>query len=314
MKARHRLCDSLIIVVIILAVTLTSLFWKENNDTPPPYTDVIKTENSDSQPYVIKTKSAVTINTPSRKEYIREELVNSSLKGSRIFHIAIESENNYIKLDGQLIFYFDYFLSLSGEKSTEEIEKIIFIDLHAHYSKHIAQQLYGIFKRYQAYLHTISEAIENTNTADVNLSKIDIINIEENAQKQHFNEEEIQQLFSDYKDILSKKSNARFTQRKMADYQQAISNNIQDQQAIATELFGSEAAQRLQQQSNNRNLWQQRLHHYQCERRTISNSEGLTDNDKNQQILELQQRMFSQSEQRRINALESEHLLTACAS
>ena len=76
-----------------------------------------------------------------------------------------------------------------------------------------------------------------------------------------------------------------------------------DRFAYHQQTFGDEAALRLQSLARERQQWQQRYQDYATQRDQILTS-GLAGNDQQQQLEQLRARLFAETEQRRVAALD----------
>ena len=80
-------------------------------------------------------------------------------------------------------------------------------------------------------------------------------------------------------------------------------------EAMAVELFGVEAAIRLEALKDKRKQWQERLQDYKQERNAIKDVDGFDELDRDRAVLELLERSFDENEQKRVLSLERAGLL-----
>lgn len=252
--------------------------------------------------------NSISASTHLREQELTiEELKNTSLDDTAVDRVTLDVHDDKIVLNGGLLFYFDYFLNLQGERSLPVIKQLLLRDLAAHYPDKVAVQIYDIFERYLLYLTAVSQRLDNVTNNELLQHGVAVREWENDIKLEHFSTEEVEQLFGSYQKMLSTPTKAADNQKRLESYQQAIMKNPEHLDAIATEIFGTEAAQRLRKLEQEREHWQQRFAYYKNLRENIDRSESLDENGKTEAIKLLKERLFSESEQRRVQSLEKSH-------
>ncbi len=296
---------SMPILVLILAGFICYLFFFSGKSTEkihnPSATYAVNNALQGEKPELFDDSS--------NKVLSEEDFDNTSLESTEIDRAIIDVVDGKIVLNGGLLFYFDYFLNLQGEKRMSEIASLLLSDLKSHYNADIAHQIYAIFERYLAYLSAVSGQMENISNEELLLQGITVKQWENEIRHEHFSAEEVEQLFGSYEKMLSKPTRASAMLKSHKTYQQAVIKNPENQDAIATELFGAEVAQRLRKLEQEREQWKQRIVDYSRQKESIVNSASLDDYGKKEAIKLLQERLFSEPEQRRIRSLERNQLI-----
>lgn len=225
----------------------------------------------------------------------------TSLAGSSVDRASVSLKNNQLVLSGGVLIYFDYFLSLQGEMDMPLIKQFIYNDMQQHYSEAIVNLLYPLFERYVEYLLAVDKTLDALTYEEVKSEGITEQSIANELRAEFFTHSEVDSLFNDYDKMLSFTSQSSTFQQKMRSYKSA---NANDAYAVATELFGAEAAARLQQRKSEKQQWQQRLAVYFSEKSHIVEAKGLANDDKKAAINALLIRSFNSYEQVRIKTLD----------
>lgn len=232
------------------------------------------------------------------------ELEESSLAGSTVDRATVSTRDGKIVLNGGILVYFDYFLSLEGEMSKKRIMELVWQDMQENFTPDIASQLYNLFERYVSYLATMSRRLDELTYETVKAEGINAQSLAREVRAQFFTNEEIATLFGNYERMLTFRSNASYFQEKFEAY-----GKVDDEfsAAMATELFGVEAASRFQQLHQERKQWRERIANYLTEKGQILQSPDIADMDKHSAIQDLLKRHFSIHEQVRVKVLENQN-------
>ncbi|NRB42122.1 MAG: hypothetical protein HRU20_27240 [Pseudomonadales bacterium] len=236
--------------------------------------------------------------------FLQQSLANSSLSGSEVDRAYVVDENGDFLITPAILLYFDYFLSLEGELEMKQIHQMVSLDIQRNYPAAIAAKMNDLFLRYTDYLQAISDRLAGLNYMHVVWQGLDEDSVQAEIQVQYFSGLEIESLFQAYEDMLSFESESSRFEKKYAHIEKITRLDPQQQQAVVTELFGTEAAGRMQQLQQDNDLWRQRLARYQQEKSMILFSENLDDFAQQQSLTLLQQRAFSATEMIRVNAIE----------
>lgn len=226
----------------------------------------------------------------------------TSLRGTQVDRAIVTQKDGVIVLSPGILIYFDYFLSLEGEVSHHDLKQMAYKDIQTHYPPEIAKELQDLFRRYTDYLAAVSVRLDDLSYFDVLWQRLTPEKVEQELQGLFFSHEEIESLFTAYRQMLEYESEASQFSTRYAQYREIQAEQPSHSQAAATELFGSEAAARLQQLQQERAQWQQRLAHFQQEKQQLLSS-GLSQTDQAQAIQALLEAEFTASEQIRVKAL-----------
>jgi lipase chaperone LimK len=293
----------------ILLVCLAYMFWPFKAGLPINSSDAGKEIKLPVKTAMVEANKAV--NKPvTQKETVNPRWVSrwedTSLAGSAVDRASVVMKNGVIQLNGGVLVYFDYFLSLEGEMSMTRIKELVRQDMQANFSADIANQLYDLFERYVAYLAAMADRLRNLTAEQVKAEGITEQSLAKEVRPQYFSETEVDALFGGYERMLTFKSAASSFQEKFETFQHTDEKYAF---AMATELFGAEAAGRLQELQKQRDQWQQRLAEYYHEKRVIMDTNGLATEDKVVAINNLLQRNFDIHEQVRVKVLEKQTTL-----
>ena len=253
------------------------------------------------KPVTMPPRPVITIDEKQNPRWVTR-LADSSLAGSQVDRVQlVTDENGELVLVPGILVYFDYFLSLRGEMAFERIQQIVWDDIHANFSPAIAARLYRLFERYLAYSDAVDAYLAGLTHQQVMAEGITGQQVEQQFQPQFFSDEEIDKLFAGYRKMLDYTPKAAQFRDRMQQY-----NNTPPAYrfAMATELFGAEAAGRLQALEQQRARWQQRLDDYARQKQQIIASVDLDSSGKQQAVDELLQRSFNARERIRVNSWE----------
>ena len=263
---------------------------------------------------------AIAIDAPDAQmlekyeQELQKTLSLSSLRGTKVNVASLVLQNGELVLHGSLLLYFDYFLSLEGEMSRSAIVELVLNDIKARYPASIANQLIDVFHRYVNYLDAVAIEHDAIAAQSSELNFEDAEQLQSYYQKAYFSEDEIQQLFESYQQMLTMNSVGRQKQKKLQHFREVVRKNPEQFESQATEIFGEAVAQRLYENERRKQQWQSRLQTYSCEKAAITSSEGLDDYAREEGVNLLKARLFSDSEIRRVNALEKSGLVEPCIS
>lgn len=291
------------------------------------------TSSSNSQP---NTREPNQTHSPEQQQN-HFPLKGVSLSDTQIEPFNITKGANGWVLPPNLRYYFEYFIQLQGEIPLNKIKQLVKQDLTKKHPPELSQYLYDLFLRYLDYRQAIDELVMYENDLENSASdsdqehlsqehvsrerqlqeqvkalqhlNMDTINDQvETIQADYFNEAERKALFDET--FLEQYSDKHTIKPKLDAYDE-IKNTLKgdELQAARITLFGSEAANRLQQLDQKRETWKNRLIDLQCAEIAIAQSTGLSPKDKNRQQLDLLTKDFSDTEIRRIDALRRNQLL-----
>lgn len=262
---------------------------------------------------------------------IAPSLLNTDIDANLSF-----DDNGQLISDINLRRYFDYFLSSIGELSIEQIRAAIGADALARLSPADAARVQAILARYLDYL---SASDQLTPSADLTgrLDQLQALRREilgDELAKAFFGEEEQytttvlaeQSILQDSSLSPSERQQAleqihqelpqaqRQSRENAVAHHLAIEQQRQFEQLQASTqqrfeersaLYGEEAANRLAELDFQRQQWQQRVEQYRQQRQQVL-ARNLSSGEQNAALNELRQSLFDESEQRRVESLESD--------
>ncbi|NRB37405.1 MAG: hypothetical protein HRU20_02925 [Pseudomonadales bacterium] len=233
----------------------------------------------------------------------KQALETSSLKDTEVDRIALIWSDGRLQLVPEILFYFEYFLNLRGEKPDEEISRIAISDFYQHYSQPIAKVLEDLFLRYCEYRKALADKMSDADTL-LQVDESTLPELEAEVQIRFFSRYEIDALFIAQLMIFNTPTKAAAQFKKYLLYQQRLEEDADSAEAAATEIFGEAAAQRLQQLQQSENEWLARLADYRLQRDAIWVNDGLDDYAKDEAKQLLLQRLFTPHEILRVQVLE----------
>ena len=225
----------------------------------------------------------------------------SSARGSHVDRPIISNTEGQFSLSPSLLFYFDYFLSLRSEFYFEHIIKLISHDIKSQYPVNFQTEILRLFIQYSNYKTQFAISLEALTDHDMQyfLSHPNHYHeLKESIQQQFFSLTEIEGLFAEYEASLSMPSQAAESAQKYQQYQYEINQEGQ------SNAYDAATLNRLEQLKQKRLQWSQRLYDYALQRDAILSSTGLDKISKNDAILTLQARSFTELEQRRVQAYD----------
>ncbi len=306
MMQRLARISSILIVLGVVAVVCFYQWWSFD-ETPAfsTHANVLAVNSALSAittPKAVQPKLAAVQSTAGN--ILKEELQGTSLRDTDIDRSMVSIVDGQLVLNGGLLFYFDYFLTLEGEMPLAEIRLLLWRDVKANYSEAVAQQIGGLFDRYLGYLAEVRRREASVTSEQVIAEHLSARVMQDEVKQQFFSEAEIAALFEGYDAMLAKPSQASAQQKNYEHYQQAIKENPQQQESVATELFGAGAAQNLRNVQYQRQQWAGRVANYEREKQSVLASYPNDVEGQNQALALLQQRLFSETEMRHVEALE----------
>ena len=273
-------------------------------NTHPANTSFMQRSAQQEKPALTYKAATTTAWTRHNKE---KNIAASSLSGSQVDAADVFLENGTIMIDHSLRFYYEYFLSLQREISEGEISLLLVRDANKRYPSAAAIYVIELFQRYKNYLQKSNGIILKTQQ-DIALSAEEQQGIAITLQDTLFNDVERSALFNN--DFLDQHGDVHNTQGAYEHFKKMQRQlPLADIDVLRVENFGVEVASRFTALDEKRALWQQRLNDYQCEKQSIYESEGLHAMDKKQSIEDLQQRLFSLAEIRRVQSLKTHKML-----
>lgn len=205
---------------------------------------------------------------------------------------------------GGLLFYFDYFRNLRGEKSPAQIRELLRADLFAHYSQAEAERLLDLFDRYLASRDAIEKRSEGMSAEILASEGLTVTQWEDSIRSEFFTSQEMQELFGDYREVLGQPSKAQERQQRYEEYRSALAASPQQGSAAAQVLFGPEAAIRLGKLEQQRHEWKGRIAEYEQQKAVILACSGLDRGSRERSVHELRERLFDENERKRVEAIE----------
>lgn len=293
-----------ILIVVIACIVLAFAVWLISVfKTPalPASTQVFTPTVKPHETSVRYERPVIKAEDETHPRFVKT-LEKSSLRGTDVdrAHIPVNDDGSF-QLTPAILVYFDYFLSLRGEMSLARIKQIVWDDIHKNYPEQLANYLYDLFTRYLKYSDAIDAYLNQLNHAQVMFQRITEQQIEQQFQPQFFTAEEIHDIFNAYKKMIAFTSQAKIMEEKMKQYRETPA---EERFAVATELFGAEAAGRLQELEQKRSIWQQRLTEYQQQKLAILQA-GMDKAGQETAIQELLDRSFNEQEKIRVRTLEN---------
>lgn len=288
---------------ILLFIALLTLIFLARQQPPKKHLNL--TEHTEHTP----SDSPSSHQADTLSAYaLKKAFEQSSLAGTDVDRTALTLTNGLLSLKPEVLFYFEYFLNLRGEKDLATIKKMAFSDFSQHYESAIAKKLYELFLRYIAYRKALAQAFEIQDLSAIAVEHR-MMTLEQQVQPQFFSTLEIEKLFQAQNLIFNQKTQAQTQHQKVLAYQKHIEDFPNESEAAATHYFGTEAAQRLQNLQQEEALWQSKLVNYRLQFDAIKSNNGLDEYGKEEAIELLQQRLFSKTEKLRVQALQRNKLL-----
>ena len=295
---------TIVIAIGLLLIMLATYLWRDN-------TAVLSAAQSTTVVNTVQTglQQAPPSTLLNNEQDQAEELASSSLADTDVDRAQLSMVNGQLVLSPDILFYFEYFLNMRGEKSQQRIARIAVTDFHQHYSNAIAKVLEDLFTRYCAYRKALAVAMQDLPIDELSVNETTAFNIESKVQPRFFSAVEITHLFIAQQVIFNTPSQAQHRLQRHQEYEQRLKENPEQADAAATEIFGAEAAQRLQTLRHEQAQWQTRLIDYRLQRDAINSNDGLDAYGKKEAVQLLHQRLFDQYETLRVQAIEQQQQL-----
>ena len=274
--------------------------------------------------------------TPLPSRPVTLALANTSLAGTTVpADLVMDGEGQLVVNSGTRAIL-EYFLSLSGELTDEQIRHLIRQWAEENASPRAASDLLALLGRYNDYRQRFASGDFAASTASDITDKLnqrrqlreelfgadaaalfadedryDNFSLQRhailtgdmsNAEK----EQAMQTLHASLPAHLADQYQQQQALQHLQDTERSIKEtggNSTDRFAYHQQTFGDEAALRLQSLARERQQWQQRYQDYATQRDQILTS-GLAGNDQQQQLEQLRARLFAETEQRRVAALD----------
>lgn len=296
------------VAVLVMAGLFVSLMAGQPSGLPQPFLPVTATPLLlEPSPAANRHKAAAAVDAAVPGITLAQALQSTSLRGTSVDRPQLETVDGKLVLNGTILFYFDYFLSLQGEMPLEQITALLREDLEATYPAAIAMQLLELFARYLDYLQEMDVHIGSVTREQVLDGNLSASDMQVEVRLHHFSAEEITALFGDQERMLARPSQASLRQQHYEQYRQVVMANPAEQERIATELYGPQAAANLRNLEYARQQWAGRVAHYENEKARIVTAYPGDLAGQEQAIGLLQQRLFNEAETRRLKALERLH-------
>ena len=292
-----------------------------------------ETQAADTLPQAARTDRPTP---PQSSLPAAQALANSSLAGTTVPADLVMDGEGQLIVNSSTRAILEYFLSLSGELPDEKIRQLIQQWAKDNASSRAASDLLALLDRYNDYRQRYASgdfaANAESDIADklnqrrqwreqifgadaaalfadedrydnFSLQRQDILTSDmSDAEKERAMETRLASLPAHLADQYRQQQALQHLQ----DTEQSIEKtggNSADRFAYHQQAFGDEAALRLQSLSQKRQEWQQRYQDYATQRDRILLS-GLVGDDKQQQLEQLRARLFAETEQQRVAALD----------
>ena len=263
-------------------------------------------------------------------------LANTSLAGTTVpADLVMDGEEQLVVNSGTRAIL-EYFLSLSGELPDEQIRHLIRQWAEENASPRAASDLLALLGRYNDYRQRFASGDFAASTASDITDKLnqrrqlreelfgadaaalfadedryDNFSLQRHAiltgdMSDAEKERAMQTLHASLPAHLADQYRQQQALQRLQDTEQSIEEtggSSADRFAYHQQAFGDEAALRLQSLARERQQWQQRYQDYATQRDQILTS-GLAGNDQQQQLEQLRARLFAETEQRRVAALD----------
>jgi lipase chaperone LimK len=292
-----------------------------------------ETQAADTLPQAARTDRPTP---PQSSLPAAQALANSSLAGTTVPADLVMDGEGQLIVNSSTRAILEYFLSLSGELPDEKIRQLIQQWAKDNASSRAASDLLALLDRYNDYRQRYASgdfaASAESDIADklnqrrqwreqifgadaaalfadedrydnFSLQRQDILTSDmSDAEK----ERAMETLHASLPAHLADQYRQQQALQHLQDTEQSIEKtggNSADRFAYHQQAFGDEAALRLQSLSQKRQEWQQRYQDYATQRDRILLS-GLVGDDKQQQLEQLRARLFAETEQQRVAALD----------
>ncbi|MBD8527713.1 lipase secretion chaperone [Pseudomarimonas arenosa] len=326
---------ALAVALAVLAACIVGR-WPQNIAQPPTEENAEPVDSlatAAASPQKTQPSSALQANTVAGPDW-QVALAQTSLQGAAIDGVLSFEPNGRLRADSELLRRFDFFLSLSGERSEAEIRRLLLASIEHQYGAVVAAEAEAWFDRYLGLRAELAAQLRAENLSQ-NLAAI------EAAQRRWFGdqadalfaaENSYRRLATERAALLRDSSLTeaeRVTALAMleADLPESVQQDLQQiadaqwaneqsrqfeqLQTSATQrmtereaLFGREAAQRLAALDAERARWNQRLTDYVRQREQLRARHAADLSRFQQALTGLRNQMFSGPELVRVESLE----------
>ena len=248
--------------------------------------------------------------------YLPEYMQGTEVDGS----LSMDEQGDLIvDLDTKRVF--DYFLSMQGRVSDDQLLVLMDLYLRQRLSGAAIDQARSLFDEYLSYKQALMEfqPPENqqllslsgleTPTADAIRARLHSINLLRRqylnpvaadaffGEQERYDNDQLERLDQDASDQVGR------DQRLMSEIISAAEND-DSIYTLRQQRYGNDYAKRMRESDFRNRQWQQRLSSYHQQRQEILEQDGLSDFDRQSMISNLRKTEFSESEQSRIMASE----------
>ena len=297
---------------IALCLLMAFCFWQykelSHSQTASPKVSelaLISTQTSTKRhaanlaPKVKSKGPAAGLIDQARLQQLHQQLQQSSSRGAAFDRPLVLNEHQDFSPTAALVFYFNYFYSLRSEFSEPDLLLLFNADVHAQYPKHYWQPMLDLFMRFLSYKDASANWVNALSEHDAFYFQQQPSAYHEQLQAlqlQYFSSKEQAALFTQHETIMLQSSHAH---KSDAQYQR-----YQERPELATEIYGEQAAARLEQNQEKRRLWRVKLSNYRLQRDALLSNRSIDDLSKQQALQQLLDDNFDNREQRRVRALE----------
>jgi len=262
----------------------------------------------------------------------------STLAGTDIDGGLTVNEQGHFVPDQNALTLFDYFFQLSGEVADEAIVNTVKQLIAQNLQQPAMGEVLAFFDQYLEYRQLAEESFFTEGNLDDYAERYQLLLV---IRTEIFGEQLSRQLYGDDEQLLNRLENrerlqdpgltleeksvieeemvGQLSNEEQVVYQRsqdivelsAMNRSLKEQRAseedvyqAREEIFGEEAAQRLQALDQQRVLWQQRYDDYREQRAAIERNTHLSELEKQQEISSLQLQSFDQQELLRVRALD----------
>jgi len=297
---RLNYCRDLAMIVLVLIFSCSVMYFVNTHEDKSPA--AVFSDVRQSNTYHIKPPLPISGSIPSMQvsRFFRQ---HSSLRGTVVDRPRIQMREKKLELNGTLLFYFDYFLSMQGELTLASIKTLFMADARENYPLPIAEQLYTLFLRYCEYLKDVAQHEAEISAVVIREQHLSAKAMQEEVQSQHFSSAEIASLFEHYDQLLGGGSKAAKRQEEYEHFQQQLKESPEQFEQSAQQIYGVQAANNLRNVKYQRQQWQGRIANYQRELRQIEESYRFDEQGKWQSVDLLKHRHFNGVEIKRLDAM-----------
>jgi lipase chaperone LimK len=271
------------------------------------------------------------INPPPTLPIALNYLTGTDIDG----YLALDNDDNLI-IDQGLLDFFDYFLSARGRLNEQQIVAHLVDQLTFHLQGKARIQALEFLHQYQLFGNAYSELVGSSATSSntIHISLTDSLDMRQKLRYKFLGVQTSDTLWAeqDAHDQITLLKLMRLTPSLSSmtikddeyDIISSVNRGIQQSNAQHKDIFqlqknnansayiyqkraltlGVDAADRLTVLDRKSLKWKERMNHYLLKKDNINNEIGLTDNDKEKDLLAFKNTYFTQQEQRRLLAYE----------